>query len=73
MSSLWFARTVEDLMMREEIAELSRRLDLQVTEVVQSPPTGWWGESGRVGSDLWTGCYPAVPGTTTITCVAHPP
>ena len=46
------ARTVEDLMMRDEITELSQRLDLHVTEVVQSPPPGWTGEFGRVGSDL---------------------
>jgi 3-phenylpropionate/trans-cinnamate dioxygenase ferredoxin reductase subunit len=46
------ARNVEDLMMRDEIKQLSERLDLRVTEVVQSPPPGWTGESGFVGTDL---------------------
>jgi NAD(P)H-flavin reductase len=39
-------------MMREQVTQLSRRLGLHVTEVLQSPPRGWLGESGRVGSDL---------------------
>jgi 3-phenylpropionate/trans-cinnamate dioxygenase ferredoxin reductase subunit len=46
------ARTPDDLMMRDEISELSERLDLRVTEVVESPPPDWGGESGRVGSEL---------------------
>ena len=42
------ARTVDDIVMRPEIEELRGRLDLEVTEVVDSPPPGWRGEAGRI-------------------------
>jgi 3-phenylpropionate/trans-cinnamate dioxygenase ferredoxin reductase subunit len=46
------ARNKNDLIMRDEIAELRSRLALTVVEVVDAPPPGWTGESGRIDADL---------------------
>jgi predicted ferric reductase len=37
---------------REELAELSSRLDLKVVHVLEKPPLGWLGETGLVGPEL---------------------
>jgi predicted ferric reductase len=44
----------EDLLFRTELADLRRRLDLQVTEVLRRPPAGWSGHTGDVGVELLT-------------------
>jgi predicted ferric reductase len=46
------ARTVDDLMLREEIEILREHLDLTVIEVLESPPPGWPGEAGMVDGEL---------------------
>jgi predicted ferric reductase len=37
---------------REELAELSSRLDLKVVHVLEKPPLGWLGETGIITQDL---------------------
>jgi NAD(P)H-flavin reductase len=46
------ARTVDDLMLRDEIQRLRERLDLTVVEVLESPPQDWQGEAGMVDDQL---------------------
>ncbi|MFD2078510.1 3-phenylpropionate/trans-cinnamate dioxygenase ferredoxin reductase subunit [Actinopolymorpha cephalotaxi] len=46
------ARSVEDFLHRAELADLQRRLDLVVIEVVGDPPEGWWGEEGYIDKYL---------------------
>lgn len=46
------ARTVDDLMLRDEIQRLRDELDLTVVEVLESPPPGWPGEAGMVDNEL---------------------
>jgi predicted ferric reductase len=41
-------RTPDDLLFRDELEELRRRLHLDVIEVVSQPPRGWTGYAGRV-------------------------
>ena len=52
------ARTVEELMLRSEIDKLRAELDLAVTEVIESPPSEWLGETGRINTDLLERCLP---------------
>ena len=42
----------EDVLFREELEDLSRRLDLVVTHVLLKPPRGWTGESGYVTEEV---------------------
>ncbi len=37
---------------REELAELSSRIDLKVVHVLERPPLGWLGETGTIGPEL---------------------
>ena len=37
---------------RDELAELASRIDLKVVHVLERPPLGWLGETGRVGLEL---------------------
>jgi NAD(P)H-flavin reductase len=46
------ARTTDELLFRDELAELGRRLDLRVIEVVSAPPPDWTGVTGRIDEDL---------------------
>lgn len=46
------ARSVDDLVRRNELDELSSRLWLTVTEVVQQAPPGFQGETGRIDLPL---------------------
>jgi predicted ferric reductase len=46
------ARTMDDLMLRDEIRGLREKLDLIVTEVLESPPPDWPGEAGMVDNHL---------------------
>lgn len=52
------ARFVEELMLRPEIDNLRESLDLAVTEIIESPPSDWGGESGRINGDLLERCVP---------------
>ena len=52
------ARYAEDLLFREELAEISARLPLTVTEVLSRPPEGWTGAVGRITPDLLAGLLP---------------
>jgi predicted ferric reductase len=46
------ARTADDILLRQEVEALRKRLDLEVTEIVESPGPGWGGETGRIDADL---------------------
>lgn len=52
------ARSVEDLVLREEVARLQGLLRLGVVEVVTSPPPGWMGAAGRIDGALLDRCLP---------------
>ena len=42
------ARTVDELLFRDELRELGDQLDLTVVEVLSRPPADWTGRSGRI-------------------------
>jgi 3-phenylpropionate/trans-cinnamate dioxygenase ferredoxin reductase subunit len=55
------ARTVEEMMLRPEIEEVRRRLNLKVIEVLSKPGPEWTGEVGRIGGELLTRHLPRNP------------
>lgn len=52
------ARTVDDLLFRPELNELTKRLDLTIVELLRQPPKGWTGASGAVDKALLTALLP---------------
>ncbi|MGQ0479719.1 MAG: ferredoxin reductase family protein [Pseudonocardia sp.] len=56
------ARTVEDLLFRDELAQLRERLRLSVVEVLSAPPPGWTGRTGRVDRTLLADVLPGCGG-----------
>jgi ferredoxin-NADP reductase len=46
------ASSPEDLLFRDELAELRFHLDLVVTEVLRRPHDGWDGYTGDIGAGL---------------------
>ena len=42
----------ESATFREDLAELSSRIDLRVVHVLERPPLGWLGETGVIGQEL---------------------
>ena len=46
------ARSVDDLILRDDVNELRDKLDMTITEVVQTPPPNWRGESGLIDGSL---------------------
>jgi predicted ferric reductase len=46
------ASTPRELLFRHELGRLAQRLDLTVVEVVRTPPPGWTGAAGDVGTPL---------------------
>jgi predicted ferric reductase len=44
--------TCEEMVFREEIDELSQRMNLSVIHVIEDPPEGWSGASGYIDKDL---------------------
>ncbi|WP_405056772.1 ferric reductase-like transmembrane domain-containing protein [Kribbella sp. NBC_01505] len=55
------ARTVEELMLRPEILEVRKRLNLQVVEVLSKPGPGWTGETGRISGRVLSRYLPRNP------------
>jgi predicted ferric reductase len=55
------ARTADQLMLRDEIEEVRRRLNLKVVEVVSSLDPGWTGETGRIDRELLARQLPRRP------------
>ena len=49
---LMSARYPSELLFREELIELSRRLDLEIIEVISQPPDDWRGATGRIDEEL---------------------
>src|SRR5690606_12008468 len=49
---LYACRTWERLTFREELEAMAETLDLRLVFVLEEPPEGWTGESGRIQSDL---------------------
>lgn len=54
------ARTVEDMVARDELHALTDQLDLTIHEVVEDPPTGWEGETGMLTADLLDRLVPSL-------------
>jgi predicted ferric reductase len=46
------ARHADDLTFRDELLELQKRMNLKVVYVVEEPPAGWTGETGRITADI---------------------
>lgn len=46
------ASSPEDLLFRDELADLRRHLNLVVTEVLRRPHDGWYGHTGEIGVGL---------------------
>jgi predicted ferric reductase len=42
----------QDVAIREELDELADRVDLRVVHVLEQPPDGWTGATGRIGPEL---------------------
>ncbi|MFZ5796948.1 MAG: ferredoxin reductase family protein [Desulfobulbaceae bacterium] len=49
----------EEITFREELDELPARLNLRVVHVLEEPPEGWKGESGRITAELLARHLPA--------------
>ena len=52
------ARTVDELLFRAELHQLTKRLDLIVVELLRRPPPGWTGACGAVNETLLTTLLP---------------
>jgi predicted ferric reductase len=52
------ARTADELLFREELGQLTGRLDLTVVELLRQPPQGWTGATGTVDEKLLTALLP---------------
>jgi predicted ferric reductase len=53
------ARTVDELLFRSELSELTQRLDLTIIELLRQPPKGWTGASGAIDEALLTALLPS--------------
>ncbi|MFW6009724.1 MAG: ferric reductase-like transmembrane domain-containing protein [Actinomycetota bacterium] len=53
--------STDDVIIHDELDELSHRLDLEVVRVLEDPPEGWTGEVGIVDSDLLDRALPERP------------
>lgn len=53
------ARTYEDVTFREELDELQTRMPLEIVYVINDPPPGWTGLSGRLNPELLSAALPA--------------
>lgn len=51
----------DDVIAAEEVEALRSRLDLEVVHVLEEPPDGWQGETGRVDGELLDRHLPARP------------
>lgn len=54
--------------LREELAELARRLDLEVVHVLEAPHPGWTGEHGLITQELLGRHLPQVPRKVAFVC-----
>ncbi len=52
------ARTLDDLLFRDELGQLRQRLDLTVVELLRRPPPDWDGARGAVDKELLTALLP---------------
>jgi ferredoxin-NADP reductase len=55
------ARTLDDLLFRAELHQLTTRLDLTIIELLRQPPPHWTGTSGTVNEALLTTLLPDTP------------
>lgn len=53
--------TADDVIVRDELDELTQRLDLAIVHVLEDPPPGWTGEVGVVDADLLDRVLPDRP------------
>lgn len=52
------ARTIDELLFRGELRQLTKRLNLTVVELLRQPPPGWTGARGSVDEPLLTSMLP---------------
>jgi len=52
------ARTLEELLFRDELDQLTTRLNLHIIELLRQPPPGWTGACGNVTETLLTTLLP---------------
>jgi len=46
------ARQADDLTFRDELLAMQQKMNLKVVYVVEEPPSGWPGETGRISADI---------------------
>jgi NAD(P)H-flavin reductase len=63
--------TWEGTPLREELADLARRLDLEIVHVLERPHAGWTGEHGYITQDVLSRHLP--PGARKVAFVCGPP
>jgi predicted ferric reductase len=63
----------EEVIFREELEQLQRRLDLRVVHVLTEPPPAWAGEAGFIDTDLLGRHLPADLGRAEIFICGPPP
>lgn len=56
---LYANRSWEDVIFREELGNLSARLNLKLLHVLEQPPPDWTGEQGRISVGTFRRCIPA--------------
>jgi predicted ferric reductase len=66
-------RTVEELMLRPEIEEVRKHLNLKVVEVISRPGPEWMGEVGRISGELLTHYLPRNPARLNYFLCGPPP
>jgi predicted ferric reductase len=63
----------EEVILREELEHLQRRLDLRVVHVLTEPPPAWVGEAGFIDTDLLARHLPADLGRSDVFICGPPP
>ncbi|MFO7533984.1 MAG: ferric reductase-like transmembrane domain-containing protein [Candidatus Limnocylindrales bacterium] len=70
---IYSSRRWEDVIFRDELESLERRIPLRVVHVLREPPGGWQGESGYIDRDLLQRVLPQdLRHTAFFLCAAAP-
>jgi predicted ferric reductase len=70
---IYSSRSWEDVIFREELEELERRMPLRVVHVLREPHEGWEGESGYIDTELIRRVLPEGLRETAFFLCAAPP
>ena len=71
-SLIYASNSWDDITFREELAELTEKLDLTVVHVIKNPPDDWSGETGYVDKELLGRYIPKRRGTRQYFICASP-